>query len=120
MSEEDPLLQKRSKLRQELNKAEHIIEKNKISDEIVENDSKISKIIAEKNKNIIKEHFQGMSNVDGGFCQTKMWNLKAKIMPKNSSNPPTAKKDKELLRKISLIFKAEKKKIRSNCTKLPE
>ena len=38
------------------------------------------------------DNFQ--SDPTDGFNQAKMWNVKKKLMPKTSSDPPSAKRDK--------------------------
>lgn len=93
LTEEDLLLQNRTKLKQKLGKAENIAEKNKIIKQLEDNDSDIAIIASERNRTIIKDHFKDITNIDGGFCQTKMWKLKTKVFPK-SRNTPTVKRDK--------------------------
>ena len=49
--------------------------------------------IAARNKNIVEEHLGWNSDPLLGFNQTKMWKLKKKLAPKNTMDPPAAKKD---------------------------
>ena len=53
----------------------------------------IASLCAQKNKDKVDEHL-GKSN-DGleGFTQAKIWSLKKNLSPKNSEDPPMAKKD---------------------------
>ena len=70
----------------------------------------IASICAKKNKDKVDEHL-GKNN-DGleGFTQAKTWSLKKSLAPKNSEDPPMAKKDskgnlitdKSLLEKLYL------------------
>ena len=63
----------------------------KTQSEIEQLDEEITKIIAEKNANKIKEHYNGLTE-SGSFNVTKMWHLKKKILPLKNYQP-TAKKD---------------------------
>ena len=52
----------------------------------------IADLTAEKNVAKIKEHFSGMSNIEGKFNHSKMWKLKSRVLKRPRENP-TAKKD---------------------------
>ena len=54
-------------------------------------EEEISEVVAEKNAEKIKEHFKGLSNMEGKFNSLKMWKLKKTVMPR-SYDPPMAKK----------------------------
>ena len=53
----------------------------------------IASICAQKNKDIIKEHLGSADDGLEGFNQAKTWALKKKLSPKNTEEPPMAKKD---------------------------
>ena len=50
----------------------------------------IAKICCDKNKRIVEEY---LGNQDEAFSQPKTWKLKKKLAPKNTFDPPAAKKD---------------------------
>ena len=54
---------------------------------------KIGDICAEKNKRLVQEHLGKDDNSIDGFNQAKTWALKKKLSPKNTLDPPAAKKD---------------------------
>ena len=60
-------------------------------DEVIE---AIAKICCEKNKKIVDEHLGNQDDAIEGFSQAKTWKMKKKLAPKNSFDPPAAKKDK--------------------------
>ena len=60
-------------------------------DEISE---KISDICSEKNKDIVKEHIGINDDSIEGFSQIKAWEMKKRLAPKKTLDPPAAKKDK--------------------------
>ena len=69
-------------------------EAEKAQDELEIVMEKISEIVAEKNIETVKNYL-GVDN-DGmeGFTQPKTWLLRKKLSPKNTIDPPAAKKDK--------------------------
>ena len=54
----------------------------------------IADICAQKNKDIVEEYLGNTDDGLEGFNQAKVWTLKKKLSPKNSEDPPMAKKDK--------------------------
>ena len=70
----------------------------------------IATICAQENKEKVEEYLNGNSDGLEGFNQAKIWSLKKKLAPKNSEEPPMAKKDskgnlisdKSLLEKLYL------------------
>ena len=54
----------------------------------------IAKICCEKNKKIVDEYLSKQDDEIEGFSQAKTWKLKKKLVPKNTIDPPAAKKDK--------------------------
>ena len=60
-------------------------------DEISE---KISDICSEKNKDIVKEVIGIYDDSIEGFSHIKAWEMKKRLAPKNTLDPPAAKKDK--------------------------
>ena len=55
---------------------------------------KISDICAAKNRDIVKEHVGINDDAFEGFSQLKAWEMKKRLCPKNTLDPPAAKKDK--------------------------
>ena len=53
----------------------------------------IGNICAEKNRDIVKEYLGNIDDGLDGFNQAKTLSLKKKLSPKNSEDPPMAKKD---------------------------
>ena len=66
------------------------IEQNKLDDVC----KKIADICAEKNKAIVDEYLRKTDDTIEGYNQTKTWAMKKKLCPKNTADPPCAKKDK--------------------------
>ena len=60
---------------------------------LVDINEKISKICAAKNKAIVDEYIGNRNDIFEGFSQAKTWNLMKKLSPKNTIDPPAAKKD---------------------------
>ena len=54
----------------------------------------IAKLSCEKNKKIVEESLGKLNDAIEGFSQPKTWKLKKKLAPKNTIDPPAAKKDK--------------------------
>ena len=90
------LFQKKECLKQamydhEINSNFHAAEETKASlnDVIVE----IAKICCEKNRKTVEEYLEFQNDAIEGFSQPKTWKLKKKLAPKNTTDPPAAKKD---------------------------
>ena len=62
-------------------------------DSLEELNQEIANVSAEKNAEIIMEHFENLTNTDGGFSMPKMWGLRKKISPKINSEAPSAMMD---------------------------
>ena len=54
----------------------------------------IAKICCETNRKIVEEYLGTWNDGIEGFSQPKTWKLKKKLAPKNTFDPPAAKKDK--------------------------
>ena len=54
---------------------------------------KIANTCAEKNRDIVNEYIGNSNDVLEGFSQAKTWAMKKKLSPKNTVEPPAAKKD---------------------------
>ena len=54
----------------------------------------IAKICCDKNKKTVEEYLGNQDDAIEGFSQPKTWKLKKKLAPKNTIDPPAAKKDK--------------------------
>ena len=72
------------------NKFEEIVEHQDSLDSIEE---KIGNICANNNKIIVDEHLGRTEDTIEGYSQAKTWRLTKKLSPKNSIDPPFAKKD---------------------------
>ena len=64
-----------------------------LNNKLVDINEKISKLCAAKNKAIVDEYIGPRSDIFEGFSQAKTWNLMKKLSPKNTIDPPAAKKD---------------------------
>ena len=53
----------------------------------------IAQICCDKNKRIVEEYLGNQDDAIEGFSQPKTWKLKKKLAPKNTFDPPAAKKD---------------------------
>ena len=56
-------------------------------------EKKISKLVAEENRNKVFNNFENLANTDGSTNTNGMWKLKKQIFPKNPPSLPSAKKD---------------------------
>jgi hypothetical protein len=56
---------------------------------------KIATICAQKNKELVEEYLGKTNDTLEGFSQSKVWSLKKKLAPKNTLDPPSAKRNKE-------------------------
>ena len=54
---------------------------------------KIGGMCAEKNRKLVQDHLGKEDNSIEGFSQAKTWALRKKLCPKNTMEPPAAKKD---------------------------
>ena len=68
-------------------------QKRKFQDKLKEEEEKVTKIMADKNAQLVKEHLLELDTIDGNFNQMKIWKLKNKLLPR-PNDPPMAKKDK--------------------------
>ena len=77
-----------------------------LSDSLEAANEAIGNKTAEKNAEMILEHFGSLVNCEGGFSLPKMWGLKKKICPKIASDVPTAMLDNQrnlITNKTSLV-----------------
>ena len=63
-----------------------------LQDELDTVDNNIGELCAERNRNKVKELLKDDENLDGGI-QSKIWELKKKLVPNYLNLPPSAKKD---------------------------
>ena len=63
------------------------------SEDLEKIDEEIADRIAAKNKKIVDEHLGRNEDPVAGFNQTRMWKMKKRLAPKNTMDPPAAKKD---------------------------
>ena len=64
-----------------------------IEDELNEVIEEIANMCAEKNKEITQEHLGQNNDTLEGYNAARTWNLKKRLAPKNTIDPPMAKKD---------------------------
>ena len=64
-----------------------------LNEKLVVINEKIAHICAAKNKAIVDEYLGYRNDTFEGFSQAKTWNLVKKLSPKNTIDPPAAKKD---------------------------
>ena len=91
----EALFTKKEKLVTEINQAEkedldHVSD---LKEEIENTINQISSICASKNKDIVNEYLGKMQDTIEGFSQIKTYNLKKRLCPKNTLDPPSAKRD---------------------------
>ena len=72
---------------------ENIIEKAKLYEDLDSVNTSIEQFCSEKNKALVDEYIGRHNDVIEGFSQAKTWKLKKKLSPKNTIEPPAAKKD---------------------------
>ena len=73
---------------------ENISEKAKLYEDLDTVNTSIEQFCSEKNKALVDEYIGRHNDVIEGFSQAKTWKLKKKLSPKNTIEPPAAKKDK--------------------------
>ena len=61
------------------------------SEEFLENESLIAEKIAERNKRIIIEQIQEMTDPTGNLSRIKMWKIRQRVCPRNENNVPVSK-----------------------------
>ena len=69
------------------------MEAEELNKKLIDINEKISIICAAKNKAIVDEYIGPRNDIFEGFSQAKTWNLMKKLSPKNTIDPPAAKKD---------------------------
>ena len=67
----------------------------KLSDELDNVSAEIAKHCSERNKALVDEYLGRSNDIYEGFSQAKTWTLRKKLSPKNSVDPPAAKKDNQ-------------------------
>ena len=72
---------------------ELFLEAEELNKKLIDINEKISIICAAKNKAIVDEYIGPRNDIFEGFSQAKTWNLMKKLSPKNTIDPPAAKKD---------------------------
>ena len=65
-----------------------------LEDSLEKIDEKISNMCADKNKKIVNDYLGKTGDIIEGYNQAKTWGLTKKLSPKNSFDPPCAKRDK--------------------------
>ena len=66
---------------------------DQISEDLEKVFNDISALCGEKNKDIANEYLSQMNDPIEGVNMAKNWNLKKRLAPKNTADPPMAKKD---------------------------
>ena len=77
-----------------LENAEDFHGAEKVKDDLNDVKEDIAKICCDTNKRIVEDYLGSWNDAIGGFSQPKTWKLKKKLAPKNTFDPPAAKKDK--------------------------
>ena len=90
------LFQEKEKLKTEIARLENETKYEEIDalkDTLDDVHEKIAKICAAKNKAIVEDFLDKTNDTTEGFNQAKVWSMKKRLSPKNSIDPPCAKKD---------------------------
>ena len=90
----DPLFQEKERLMLKLNTSITTPEADLIKEELENIEAKIAAVCSEKNKNLTDEYLGLYDDTFEGFSQARTWSLVKKLAPKNTIEPPAAKKDK--------------------------
>ena len=72
---------------------ENIVETAKLYENLDNVNAKIAQLCSHKNKSLVDEYLGRNNDVFEGFTQAKTWKLKKRLSPKNTIDPPAAKKD---------------------------
>ena len=92
----DNLFNSKQKLKMRLAEAENMEDVKmtmEINDEIEIIDNKIGDICADGNKKVVEDFLKHAGDGIDGFGHQKVWKMKKVLAPKNTLEPPTAKKD---------------------------
>ena len=73
---------------------DNIVAYEDTKDKLEEVNEAIARQCCEKNKKVVDEYLGKQNDAIEGFSQSKTWKLKKKLAPKNTIDPPAAKKDK--------------------------
>ena len=93
----DILFQRKESLVETLSKLENAEDfhgAEKVKDDLNDVEEDIAKICCDTNKRIVDDYLGSWNDAIEGFSQPKTWKLKKKLAPKNTFDPPAAKKDK--------------------------
>ena len=96
LPELEKLFQEKESLKSRIAEKENleaVDEAAELCDELNEVEEKIANICAKKNKALVDEHLGAKNDTIEGYSQAKIWSLKKKLSPKNTIDPPAAKKD---------------------------
>ena len=88
----DPLFQEKERLMLKLNTSITTLEADLIKEELENIEAKIAAVCSEKNKNLTDEYLGLYDDTFEGFSQARTWSLVKKLAPKNTIEPPAAKK----------------------------
>ena len=67
-------------------------EKESKKDNLEKSEVLVTKMLADRNADLITRQVSQLNSTDGNFSQNGLWKLKSKILP-HPSDPPMAKKD---------------------------
>ena len=93
-SEINEELDLQSKLKMFLSKNKCKIAQNLAENKLKQIEENLLKLSSTRNINLVNEHIQNLSTLDGSFSQPGLWKLKNKLLPKEL-DPPMAKYDEK-------------------------
>ena len=96
-SELENLFKHKEKILTNLNLSgkENLAEVEKLKSDLEETLEKIASICSIKNRKIVNEYLGKSKDTIEGFSQIKTYNLKKRLCPKNSMEPPSAKRNSD-------------------------
>ena len=90
------LFQKKESLKSKIalkENLEEFVEAMDLGEELNLVNEEIASICANKNQSIVNDYLGDKNDTLEGFTQAKTWSMKKKLAPKNTVDPPAAKKD---------------------------
>ena len=90
----DPLFERKEYLKSVLKTKVGDQSEESLKEELENVTDEIAKLCAEKNKETVYEYLGRTKDTSEGFNAPNTWALKKKLAPKNTNEPPMAKKDK--------------------------
>ena len=91
----DKLFQKKEGLKEKLATLGDNADSLAVVDELEATERKIAELCAERNRDVVNKFIGCKDDVIEGFSHANTWSLMKKLSPKNTIDPPAAKKDKD-------------------------